>query len=433
MSNLVHHLDLYRLPWSLTDNAISWLEPTAQCNLACDGCYRRNRVEHKTFQQAVDEMDVFARQRRSDALSIAGGDPLLYPDLVRIVGEARRRGLKPIVNTNGKALTAEMLRDLRRAGLAGITFHVDSKQGRPGKWRGKDEIELCALRDELAEMAASAGVGVAFNATIYPDTLDAVGPLARWAERRMDLVDVMVFILYRDMPAARYRYFAGDREVSVSADASGQSDSPVYNTDVARGYPRYPTADDIIAALRREYPGFMPAAYLNGTVDPSSFKWLLAGRVGRPGETYGFVGPKFMEIVQTGHHMLTGRYLAYAAPTLTRRAEPALLLAPFDAGLRGIALQALRAAARAPLSALRRRLCYQSLVVIQPIDVLPDGRMNMCDGCPDMTVWNGQLVWSCRMDEQERFGRNLSAIPRPPRDDSATPETISSTARAPAR
>ena len=32
------HLDLYRLPWTLADNAISWLEPTAICNLACDGC-----------------------------------------------------------------------------------------------------------------------------------------------------------------------------------------------------------------------------------------------------------------------------------------------------------------------------------------------------------------------------------------------------------
>jgi len=30
----------YRLPWSLTDNGISWLEVTTSCNLACTGCYR---------------------------------------------------------------------------------------------------------------------------------------------------------------------------------------------------------------------------------------------------------------------------------------------------------------------------------------------------------------------------------------------------------
>ncbi len=34
--------DLYRLPWSLTDNVLSWLEPTKRCNLYCEGCYSRN-------------------------------------------------------------------------------------------------------------------------------------------------------------------------------------------------------------------------------------------------------------------------------------------------------------------------------------------------------------------------------------------------------
>jgi len=414
MSKLVNHLDLYRLPWSLTDNAISWLEPTAQCNLACDGCYRRNRVEHKGFEQSVKEIEVFARNRKSDALSIAGGDPLLHPDLVRIVAEARRRGLKPVVNTNGKALTRELLAELARAGLAGFTFHVDSKQGRPGEWRGKNEVELCELRDELADMAAAAKVSVAFNATIYPDTLGDVPALARWAERRMDVVDVMVFILYRDMPTKKFRFFAGDKEVVPGPEAASapEGEATVYNLDVDTAYRESLTADDMIAALRNEYPDFAPAAYLGGTADPTSFKWLLSGRMGRPGKTYGFVGPKFMEIVQAGHHLLTGRYLAYAPPQMTAHAEPALLLAPFDAGVRRIAANALGDALRSPFSTLRDGICFQSILIIQPIDILPDGRANMCDGCPDMTVWGDQLVWSCRMDEQERWGQNLRIEPR---------------------
>ncbi len=42
MSARLDHRELYRLPWSLPDNSISWLEPTAACNLACLGCYRTN-------------------------------------------------------------------------------------------------------------------------------------------------------------------------------------------------------------------------------------------------------------------------------------------------------------------------------------------------------------------------------------------------------
>jgi len=59
-----------------------------------------------------------------------------------------------------------------------------------------------------------------------------------------------------------------------------------------------------------------------------------------------------------------------------------------------------------------KRLHYQSVMIIQPVDFMPDGRQSMCDGCPDITVWNGQLVWSCRMEEQLKFGHNLKTYPK---------------------
>lgn len=58
------------------------------------------------------------------------------------------------------------------------------------------------------------------------------------------------------------------------------------------------------------------------------------------------------------------------------------------------------------------RLYYQSVMIIQPVDVLEDGRQNMCDGCPDMTVWNGKLVWSCRLEEQLNYGMNMNTFPK---------------------
>jgi hypothetical protein len=66
---------------------------------------------------------------------------------------------------------------------------------------------------------------------------------------------------------------------------------------------------------------------------------------------------------------------------------------------------------RSPLR-LASRLYFQSVVIIQPIDMMPDGEMNMCDGCPDITVHNGQLVWSCRLDELLRFGCFATAAPK---------------------
>ncbi|MCL4547055.1 MAG: radical SAM protein [Bacteroidetes bacterium] len=126
MSNqVINHLDLYRLPWTLADNAISWLEPTSMCNLSCDGCYRENQKDsHKSFETVKHELDIFQQKRNSDCISIAGGDPLLHPQMVDIVKDIKRRGLKPIINTNGFALKKELLMELKKAGVYGFTFHL---------------------------------------------------------------------------------------------------------------------------------------------------------------------------------------------------------------------------------------------------------------------------------------------------------------------
>jgi hypothetical protein len=51
-------------------------------------------------------------------------------------------------------------------------------------------------------------------------------------------------------------------------------------------------------------------------------------------------------------------------------------------------------------------------MIIQPIDVLSDGRQNMCDGCPDMTVFKGKLAWSCRLEECLHFGDFVRTVPK---------------------
>ncbi|HYX20112.1 MAG TPA: radical SAM protein, partial [Thermoanaerobaculia bacterium] len=124
-----------------------------------------------------------------------------------------------------------------------------------------------------------------------------------------------------------------------------------------------------------------------------------------------YVGPKFMELVQAGHHVGTGRYLAYAAPKLTAMGRTALLLSPFDGGVRAAAGRYAGALLSNPLR-LFERLHLQSIMIIQPVDFLENGAQNMCDGCPDMTLYDGKLVWSCRMEELKQFGGFVRTVPR---------------------
>ena len=54
------------------------------------------------------------------------------------------------------------------------------------------------------------------------------------------------------------------------------------------------------------------------------------------------------------------------------------------------------------------RIHVQSIGIIQAPDAQPNGQADMCDSCPDMTVWNGTLINSCRMDEYRLFSGMLS-------------------------
>jgi len=51
----------------------------------------------------------------------------------------------------------------------------------------------------------------------------------------------------------------------------------------------------------------------------------------------------------------------------------------------------------------------QSIGIVNAPDLLPDGRQDMCDSCPDMTVWDGKLIHSCRMDEWRLYGTYVVA------------------------
>jgi hypothetical protein len=401
----IDHRSLYRLPWTLSDNVIAWLEATWKCNLQCEGCYRANVADsHKSLEQLGRELDCFESQRIFDGVSIAGGDPLVHPEIVDIVRLVAERGHKPVINTNGLALTDKLLLDLKAAGLKGITFHIDSKQGRPG-WKNKSEIQLNELRLSYAQRVARAGgIACAFNSTVYEDTLDQVPDLVQFAQDHIDLVHVMVFIALRGaLLDGEFDYYRGGKEIDAEP-LKYAVDEPRQRMDLS--------SREVVRKIQERFPDFEPSAYLGGTEKADSLKWLLTGRMGVPGRILGYTGPRFLEAGQTGHHALHGKYIGYLPPDMSRSGKLMLGLAPIDAGVRSVLWNYMGHIARHPVDAVKP-LYFQSIMVIQPIDLLPDGRQNMCDGCPDMTVHDGKLVWSCRLDECLRFGGFIETVPKP--------------------
>ena len=393
---------MFRLPWTASDNAMTWFEPTRRCNITCDACFVTNdRSSDKSLAEIEHELDAVLRLRRCDALLVAGGEPLVHPEIVEIVRRVHRRGVKPVVITNGVRLDRPLLRELVRAGAHGFTFHVDSHQHRPG-WKDASESELNQLRAHFADMLREEGrLTCAFNTTVFPDTLDDVPAIVDWAVSVPDRVHVLTLIAVRMLePDSPFEFWVGDAPIDV------QSTPYVSNTPYSNL-----TTSELTAKIREILPDFRFCAYLGGTVHPHALKWVIGVRIGSSVRGYGYLGARSMELLQNGHHALRGRYLAFSDPRSSRSGRAALLLGTFDRQVRRAAAKYGLGVVRSPRRLLER-VHLQSISVVQPVDLLPNGEADTCDGCPNRTFWEERLVPACKAEEYRLFGGPMHAVPR---------------------
>jgi hypothetical protein len=172
---------------------------------------------------------------------------------------------------------------------------------------------------------------------------------------------------------------------------------------------KFVTAPEVYQIIKDTCTEYEPSGYLGGSILHTSYKWLAGACIGSKGKMYGSIGKKAMELAQVGHHWFTGTYLAYLSTASMGRAL--FLASPWDGGLRRAAGNWLKDVTRRP-TRLFDRVYVQSIGIIQAPDLQPDGRADMCDSCPDMTVYDGKLINSCRMDEYRLFGGFLSVVDR---------------------
>jgi pyruvate-formate lyase-activating enzyme len=357
---------------------------------------------HKPLKQVKEEILFFKKWRNPDNVSIAGGEPLIHPQILDIVAFIREQEIKPVVLTNGVALTPELLRELKKAGLAGFTMHVDSHQNRP-KWKGKTEADLNELRQHFTDMVAPVkGVYLVFNATVYPSTYHEIPDVVSWGRRNVGRVHGLVFITYR----------------TATTEAHVGHDSGEHAVDLSKlSYVRdhfdetFVTSPEVDAKIQECCPEYAAAGYLGGSVLHTSFKWVAGAMVGSRKKIYGSIGKETLEIAQAGHHLLRGTYLAYLSDACVGVAP--FLMSPWDKTVRRAARNWLGDVVRHP-GRLFDTLYIQSIGIIQAPDLQSDGRADMCDSCPDMTVYDGKLINSCRMDEYRLFGGFLSVTEREP-------------------
>ena len=111
---------------------INTIETSSLCDNKCEYCPAPIRHKHRktglmsweTFEIAIDWVLHFCRKGTQRELNLFGiGEPLLNPDIVKMVDHARNRlpfRQKIHLNTNGNNMTAEIARAFKSAGITSI-------------------------------------------------------------------------------------------------------------------------------------------------------------------------------------------------------------------------------------------------------------------------------------------------------------------------
>lgn len=160
-----------------------------RCNYRCAFC--RYWIDPMGDQPELAVADFEAGSQKLSRLgallvSLAGGEPLIRPDIVDIVAAVGRWHF-PFITTNGWFSTPELARDLFASGMWGVSVSLDyadaqrhdQRRGMPGAYaRGLAAIEhFTAARQHKWQR-------VNWMAVLMEDNLDQIEPMIRLAAER---------------------------------------------------------------------------------------------------------------------------------------------------------------------------------------------------------------------------------------------------------
>jgi len=141
------------------------LEPLEKCNLTCEGCGRiREYAPVIDRMMTVGECLTAVEECGAPVVSIAGGEPLMHPDIDRIVEGIVRQRRFVYLCTNG-LLMKGALTSLSPSPYLAFVVHLDGLRETHDKSvgrRGVYDVAVAAIR-----MARRAGFRVCTNTTLY--------------------------------------------------------------------------------------------------------------------------------------------------------------------------------------------------------------------------------------------------------------------------
>ncbi len=339
MTSTVDLSSLYAIPWTADNNANGWIEPTTHCQLKCPGCYRGLAApghvpEHRLLSELIEQVDFLEKKRNVQTISIAGGEPLMYPQLDELISAIKDRGIQVVILTNGILLDEARLRHLKKLKLDGVLVHLDKFQGRT---ESQNESQVNGLRAEHCSVFRKVGgVQLGFIMPISFQSLSDLNILAPFFKENADVIKMILFTVYREglsCPASSYEGDCQDIDQII---------------------------DGVKATFNLSYCAYIPKLYSD------NIGWLCATTIYHRKKTWKHLSPAMFAYLQQTHFEKRGKYP----------------FAPFE---------------RRSSIALEQGVYSQTVIIVNP-PVKTQKGWNLCKGCPDAMVHDGRLVPSCLLE-----------------------------------
>jgi 12,18-didecarboxysiroheme deacetylase len=139
---------------------------TQRCNLKCVHCYSRSEDKKYSNELSTDEgiqlLDDLAGFG-SPVVLFSGGEPLIRPDILKLIQHATVSGMRAVLSTNGTLIDESMATKLKDIGLSYVGISLDGLQKVHDSFRGVDGTFERVLRAINNCKAAGLKVGLRFT------------------------------------------------------------------------------------------------------------------------------------------------------------------------------------------------------------------------------------------------------------------------------
>jgi hopanoid biosynthesis associated radical SAM protein HpnH len=200
------------------------LEPLYQCNLECAGCGKIQHPDH-ILRRRMPVQDAVAAVEECGApvVSIAGGEPLIHPEIDTIVGELVKRKKFVYLCTNALLMERKMDK-FQPSPYFAWAVHMDGLRERHDKTVCRDGVFDKAV--EAIRAAKRRGFRVTTNTTFFSDdTPQTVREVLDYLNDELEVDQMMISPAYAYEKAPDQEHFPGveqTRRLFKAAFADGR-------------------------------------------------------------------------------------------------------------------------------------------------------------------------------------------------------------------